>query len=225
MREENIERLRSYRDTPVSDLYYLVYEPLFRDLEECVAKYAKGKVLDIGCGNKPYESMFSGKISSYTGCDVVQSSENKVDVICEATSIPLGNENFDTIFSTQTIEHVADHQALVNEAFRLLKPGGYFILSGPMYWPLHEEPHDYFRFTKHGFRHILEKAGFSVEEIRSNGGKWLLLGQVILHTMPARLTRWKWMRRLHNRFFLRLNRKHPDESNTMNYVIVSKKPA
>lgn len=224
MRKDQLERLPSYVDIPKSDFYYLVYKPLFRDLEQTISKYASGKLLDIGCGNKPYELMFAGKITEYLGCDVVQSSLNKVDVICEATNIPLPSSNFETILSTQTIEHVADHQSLLNEAFRLLKPGGHLILSGPMYWHLHEEPFDFFRFTKHGFRYVLEKSGFVVLETRANGGKWATLGQVILHTLPKRLTNWKWMRNLHNRFFIKLDEKFFNEFNTMNYVIVAKKP-
>ncbi|HTB33100.1 MAG TPA: class I SAM-dependent methyltransferase, partial [Bacteroidia bacterium] len=165
MREENLDRFSDYNKVDISDHYYLVYKPLIRDLEYAVKKYAGEKVLDLGCGNKPYEGMFQGIAKEYIGCDVVQSSMNKVDVICEATKIPLPDASFDTVFSTQVIEHVDDHQALVKEAFRLLKPGGHFIVSGPMYWHLHEEPYDYFRFTKYGFKYILEKNGFSVAEI------------------------------------------------------------
>lgn len=223
MRAEQLDRFRSYRQISRADLYFLVYEPLIRDLEYAAGKYASKRLLDIGCGNKPYEAMFEGKITEYTGCDVVQSSLNKVDVLCEATAIPLPDESFDTVFSTQTIEHVADHQQLLNEAFRLLKPGGHLIVSGPMYWPLHEEPHDFFRFTKYGFQHILEKSGFTVVEILSNGGKWALLGQTILHTVPRRLIPFLWMFRLHNRFFSYLDRKYYSPVNTMNYVVIGKK--
>jgi SAM-dependent methyltransferase len=223
MREQNLDRFSDYKNTPKSDYYYLVYKPLIRELEAAVKKYAKGKVLDIGCGNKPYEAMFKGLITEYVGCDVVQSSGGKVDVICEATKITLPDASFDTVFSTQAIEHVADHQALVNEAYRLLKPGGHAIISGPMYWHLHEEPYDFFRFTKYGFQHVLEKAGFKMVEIKANGGKWATLGQVILHTLPRRLTKYGFLRSMHNRFFTYLDEKFYNDFNTMNYVVVGKK--
>lgn len=223
MREENLERFNDYRMVDISNHYYLHYKPLIRDLEYAVKKYAGEKVLDLGCGNKPYQGMFDGISKEYIGCDVVQSSMKKVDIICEATNIPLPDSSFDTVFSTQVIEHVEDHRALLNEAFRLLKPGGYIIVSGPMYWHLHEEPYDYFRFTKHGFRYILKKSGFSVLEILSNGGKWTLLGQVILHTMPARFVRLKFVRALNNRLFSYLDKKYFNDFNTINYVVVGKK--
>lgn len=223
MREENIERFNDYTQIPVSGYYYLVYKPLIRDLRTAVSKYAQGRLLDIGCGNKPYKEMFKGLISEYIGCDVVQSDQKKVDVICEATKIPLPDVSFDTIFSTQSIEHVADHQGMLNEAYRLLKPGGHIIISGPMYWHLHEEPHDYFRFTRYGFQYILEKSSFKVLEIMANGGKWAMLGQVILHTLPAKITRWGLFRVMHNRLFSFLDKKFYNDFNTLNYVAVGKK--
>jgi SAM-dependent methyltransferase len=225
MREENLDRYSSYKQVAWSHHYYLSLTPLTVALESAIKKYGKGRTLDIGCGNKPYEEIFGGIATEYIGCDVVQSDQNKVDVICLATEIPLPDESFDTVFSTQVIEHVEDHQALVKEAYRLLKPGGHFIVSGPMYWHLHEEPYDYFRFTKHGFRYILEKNGFSVTEILSNGGKWALLGQVIIHTMPARLVKMKSFRSLNNRIFSYLDKKFFNDFNTTNYVVVGKKAA
>jgi SAM-dependent methyltransferase len=222
-REEGLERFTDYSKVDRSDHYYLVYKPLIRDLNYSVKKYATGRVLDIGCGNKPYERMFNTITTEYIGCDIVQSSQNKVDIICTAFQIPLPDSSFDTVFSTQVIEHVDNHQQLVNEAYRLLKPGGHFIVSGPMYWPLHEEPYDYFRFTKYGFKYILEKAKFSEIEILSNGGKWALMGQVIILNAHPRIVKLKLFRYMINRIFSYLDKKYYNDFNTMNYVVVGKK--
>lgn len=223
MREEKLSRLSDYRGIKKSHPFYLIYYPLLRDLQRVIHQYAKGKVFDIGCGNKPYESMFDGRIDDYIGCDVAQSSEARVDVICEATSIPVENDSFDTIFSTQVIEHVGDHQTMLKEAFRICRPEGYLILSGPMYWPLHEEPHDYFRFTKYGFQLVIEQAGFKIIEIIPNGGKWALMGQVVLQTFPLILVNRALFRRFINSVFGYLDRRYLDEVNTMNYVIIAQK--
>ena len=223
MREQNLDRFSNYKKVDLADIYYLSYMPLFRDLSYSANKYAKGSLLDIGCGNKPYEEMFNENIDKYTGCDVVQSSLNKVDILCEATNIPLKNNSFNTVFSTQVIEHVADHQEMIREAHRLLKDEGVFILSGPLYWHLHEEPYDFFRFTKHGFRFILEKNGFEILEILSNGGKWATFGQMVIHTFPHSLVKRKWFRKLNNYIFHKLDNKYLNDFNTMNYVVVAKK--
>tara|TARA_R110002096_G_scaffold401880_1_gene598924 strand:+ start:14434 stop:15150 length:717 start_codon:yes stop_codon:yes gene_type:complete len=235
-RKENILRLENVKEITVSNRSYLVYLSFHRELNKVIQRYAKGRLLDIGCGNKPYEVWFKGLISEYIGCDIVQSSSNKVDVICQANNIPLESNSFHSILSTQVIEHVEDHQGMVNEAFRLLKSDGYFILSGPLYWHLHEEPYDFFRFTKHGFKYVLEKAGFEIVEIIENGGAWATLGQVINHTVSfsnpkaskvVRGIKYVFRKlklyRLVNKVFAYLDVKDFNTINTMNYVIVAKK--
>jgi SAM-dependent methyltransferase len=237
VRKENIQRLRSV-DIPTDDLHYIHYYFYHQDLFYCFNKYAVGELLDIGCGNKPYKALIEQKVNKYIGCDIIQSSENCVDIICDAANIPLPADQFDTIICTQTIEHVEQHQLLINEAFRLLKPGGKFILSGPMYWPLHEEPYDFFRFTKYGFGYILRKAGFEILEQKSNGGKWSLCGQVIIQTIYPQLNKrrtfkWKILRFIVNKifggikginkFFITMDVREKDEKNTMNYVFVATK--
>lgn len=235
MRVENASRLASFKGINKFNHDYLVYKNLIRDLEQAILKFASGRVIDIGCGNKPYEKIFEEKITEYVGCDIMQSDLQKVDVLCEANKIPLSDDSFDTVFSTQTIEHVADHQGLANEAYRLVKPGGYFIVSGPMYWPLHEEPYDFFRFTKHGFKYILEHAGFEIVEITPNGGTWATTGQSIIHSFSSSRSKNLFVhgsRFLFNRlriywvvnsFFAWMDKVDYNAVNTMNYVIVGKK--
>lgn len=236
MRAENASRFTDYKSISKSDFYYLVYVPLIRDLEKAIGKYARGKVIDIGCGNKPYEKLFERKITEYIGCDIMQSDLQKVDVLCKANSIPLADDSFDTVFSTQTIEHVEDHQGLVNEAYRLVKPGGFFIVSGPMYWHLHEEPYDFFRFTKYGFKYLFEKSGFEIVELNSNGGMWATTGQSMIHSFShsksknffIHASRFLFHRlqlyRLINSFFSWLDKVDYNPVNTMNYVVIGKKP-
>ena len=162
---------------------YLHYAPFWKSLKQAIAEYGRGEVLDIGCGNKPYAVLFADRASRYVGVDIEQSHLQKVDIICPATDIPLPDHSFDTVLCTQTIEHVFDHRQLLCEAYRLLRPGGHLILSGPFYWPLHEEPYDFFRFTRHGFEKLLLTTGFSVLSIQENGGSWALAGQALIHSL------------------------------------------
>ncbi|HJP62725.1 MAG TPA: class I SAM-dependent methyltransferase [Mucilaginibacter sp.] len=235
-REQGLNRLTGI-GIPESNPFYLHYKPFHEDLLAALKEYSTGKLLDIGCGNKPYYQIVSPLIDEYIGCDIIQSSDQRVDILCPANYIPLPDETFDTVISTQTIEHVEDHQGLLNEAFRLLKPQGHLILSGPMYWPLHEEPYDFFRFTKYGLSYLLSKSGFKVIDIKSNGGKWTVAGQAFLHAYVTDVRRFKSVRgRIFrrvfkmfggvgavNRLFLRLDEKYPDPTNTMNYVVIARK--
>ncbi len=234
-REQNIKRLIVPK-TGLNDPYYLAYKFLFKDLENAITRYAKGNVLDIGCGNKPYKCFFEGRIDSYTGCDISQSSENSVDVICLATDIPLPDNSMDTVFSTQVIEHVADHRKLLSEAQRILKPDGYIIVSGPMAWEHHEVPYDFFRFTRHGFEWLLETHGFTPVEIVANGGKWALVGQLMLNSIRSSFAKKSVFRKILfllyfvfrvkwiiNLLFAFLDKVDKDYSSTLNFVVVAKK--
>lgn len=223
--------------TSLNKFDYLVHYYLFRDLKMAIDKYATGELLDIGCGNKPYLKWQLEKGCKVTGCDIEQSSEQRVDVICKATSIPLHDGIFDTIFSSQVLEHVADHGKMLDECYRLLKPGGHVILSAPMYWEHHEEPYDFFRFTRYGFKHLLESKGFKVLLIKSNGGKWALEGQVRLANLNssfkkrkgvlARLARFVYfalqIKAINNLFYRWLDKIDYDESTTLNFVVVASK--
>lgn len=235
-REKNLGRLENVEKINISNINYLHYLSFHKELDTAIQKYAKGKLLDIGCGNKPYEGWFEGKISEYIGCDIVQSSSNKVDILCEANKIPFESNSYNTLISTQAIEHIEDYQGMIDEAYRLLKTDGCFILSGPFYWHLHEEPYDFFRFSKHGFRYVLEKSGFEIIEINENGGAWATLGLMINHTFSFNNSnankvtkRLKYVFRklkLHitvNKIFSYLDRKDYNTINTINYVVVARK--
>ena len=80
IRKENLTRLQNIEEINITNMDYLVYLPYHRELSGAIQKFAKGKLVDIGCGNKPYEVWLKDKISEYIGCDIVQSSSNKVDV-------------------------------------------------------------------------------------------------------------------------------------------------
>jgi 2-polyprenyl-3-methyl-5-hydroxy-6-metoxy-1,4-benzoquinol methylase len=191
MREEGLHRLK---ELPVGKnrLDFIVMHYLINDLRHAISRYSQGELLDVGCGNKPYEVLFKDKISSYLGCDVVQSDLNKVDVICEATSLTFDNYRFDTVFSTQVIEHVGDPFRMLEEINRVLKKDGILILSAPFCWELHEEPFDFFRYSKYGLKSMIEKNGFEILELKANGGKWAAIIQMNLNILYSSFKRKGW---------------------------------
>jgi SAM-dependent methyltransferase len=154
---------------------YLHYRYLWPNIEwaansSCRAvRTSSPVVLDIGCGHQPYRDLFPA--TRYIGMDwtVTDTSPN---LVASSLCLPIKDRSIDIVLATQVIEHVTNPGLMVQECKRVLRPGGYLILSGPFYWPLHEEPHDYFRFTKYGFAQLLYQAGFSNWQIREDGGDW-----------------------------------------------------
>ena len=209
---------------------------LMRDIKYAIDKYAKKDFLDLGCGNKPYKDWYQLLTNSSTGCDAVQSCENVVDTICLASSLPYANESFDTVFSTQVLEHVFEQQQMINEAYRVLKSNGTVILTVPFTWELHEEPYDFFRVTKHGLKEMFEKAGFEIEYIKANGGKWAAMFQMMINMIYSTFKFKTFKSKLLKIFFLELkltwlinqlaiwiDKKYFDDSWTLNYIVVATK--
>jgi SAM-dependent methyltransferase len=222
---------------------YICYRYYFKDLKDVFDTYIKENdtVFDIGCGNKPFELYIRALTknydkSAYRGCDIVQSSEQKADIICDVTNIAEKSSAYDVVICTQVIEHVFEHSRVFEEAYRLLKPEGIFIVSSNLVWEIHEAPYDYYRFTRYGFIKLLENAGFQVREERSNGGKFAVLGQLMLHTAGGGgKTRKNGLKRIFyaimrrclalfcNVLFPLLDDKFKDDRYTLNYVFIGKK--
>lgn len=234
MRQE-LPRLNSIRlKSKAPDYIHLYF--LLQDIQYAIENYASGSLLDLGCGNKPYEEWYNKKTTQQTGCDVVQSSDRKVDTICLANQLTFENETFNTVFSTQVLEHVYDHHGMIKECYRVLKPGGYCIVTVPFTWELHEEPYDFFRITKHGLKELFEESGFKIEYIKANGGKWAALFQMMMNTVYSTF-KYKTFRSkilkilflelrltwLINKLAIYLDKKFFDDSWTINYIIVAKK--
>ncbi len=107
----------------------------------------------------------------------------------EALEMPFAAASFDTTLSTQVLEHVPSPGIFLKEAHRVLKPGGHLLLTPPQTNPLHEEPHDYFRYTCYGLRSLMEQAGLYVVEVRPLGGAIATIGQMIVWHL-------NWLRRI-----------------------------
>jgi SAM-dependent methyltransferase len=125
-------RLRPWRQD------YLVYRYLWPDIERAVARarrevgVERPLVLDVGCGNRPYADLFEG--CRYLGVD--RSTEDAItDAVTDATRLGFKDACFDIVFCTQVVEHVPAPASVVGETFRVLKPGGFLVLTGPFWWP------------------------------------------------------------------------------------------
>jgi SAM-dependent methyltransferase len=184
-------------------------------------EFVRGKLLDIGCGRKPYQRTYFAGASSYVGLD---SQSAEADIIASALHLPLEDESFDTVVSTELLEHVPDPQRALREMFRVLKPTGHLILSAPMYWPRHEVPHDYFRYSYDGLLHLLNSSGFTLVRMFNRGNAYVFLGQVVQHTLPV-FIRGGVLIAFLNSLFLWLDRIHHYDAVTLGWTVVAQRDA
>ena len=133
------------------------------------AHYLRGVVLDAGSGESERYKKFL-KFDKYIKLDI--NPDGKPDILGSVENIPLKNNSVDSTISTQVLEHVKNPQKAVEEFYRVLKSGGYCLVTVPQINELHEEPHDYFRFTKFGVEEIFSHAGFKIIVIDQRGGFW-----------------------------------------------------
>ena len=145
------------------------------------SKFVKGKLLDVGCGEKPFLHIFKDKVKGHFGIDMPSTLHlnRGIDAFCSGSEIGFKNNSFDTILTTSVIEHVKEPQKMFDEIYRVLKKHSYLILTTPCEYGLHEQPHDYFRYTKYSLRMLAEKSGFKIVYIKPVGGILTIITQLI----------------------------------------------
>jgi ubiquinone/menaquinone biosynthesis C-methylase UbiE len=156
-----------------------------KQLLDYAESYLSGNLIDIGCGTKPYKEMLSPFIERHIGVDHEATFHNKsnVDLFGTAYDIPADDETFDTAICTAVLEHLEEPEQALRECHRLLKPGGTAIYSVPFIWHLHEEPRDFYRYTKYGLKYLFEKTGFEVLQITPLSGFWITFGQLFVYNI------------------------------------------
>ncbi len=215
------------------------YSPAVFGLETALVRqllqHSSGALLDIGCGDMPYRSYVESKVSEYDGLDIEPRSAS-VKYLTSATNMgSVPSAAYDTVLSTEVLEHVERPRRVAIEIARVLRPGGTAIVSVPFLGRLHEEPRDFFRYTRHGLAEMFTSAGLEVQTIEETGSvasflghqvstalvgltwhvpllKWIAFGvNLVFVVIPARFL---------DRLSARLRRKMP-----LGYVMVARKGA
>lgn len=122
-----------------------------------------GRLLDVGCGSKPYRSLFA--VDAYIGLDIDSAMSRQrgvADLFYAGHVFPFADETFDSVLCNQVLEHVFNPDEFLGEIVRILKPGGKLLLTVPFVWDEHEQPYDYARYSSFGLRALLEKQKFRV---------------------------------------------------------------
>lgn len=147
---------------------YLGMAPLLQALirfAQTIKMEGVKKILDLGCGVKPYESLFPS-VEKYVGFDV--ESHPRVDVVGFNWDLPFQENEFDALISTQVLEHTAKITETVQEIRRVVKNGGLIYVSVPLTFPEHGIPYDFYRFTRYGLMEVFKD--FEIIEIVPHNG-------------------------------------------------------
>jgi SAM-dependent methyltransferase len=145
----------------------------------------QGKVLDFGCGSRPYQWIFSHS-TDYVGIEYDSSIQEGDHFLrdgiwyYDGLTLPFPDCTFDSVVSFQVIEHVSNIQLSLHELYRVARPGAFILLTCPLIWPEHETPFDYRRFTRWGLTSLLSAAGFSVNTVIPLGTIYDVVSVLIL---------------------------------------------
>jgi len=153
----------------------------------------RGHLYDLGCGEIPYRDWFLRYADSYTGVDWSSTlHELKADVVADLNELlPIESQVANTVVSLSVMEHLREPQTMLNEACRILKPGGVMVMQVPFMWWVHEAPYDFYRFTRYGLQYMFQKAGFTDVKIFAQTGFWVMW-TLKFNYQSTRLIRGPW---------------------------------
>ncbi|MFB3077411.1 MAG: class I SAM-dependent methyltransferase [Lysobacterales bacterium] len=204
-----------------------------RELKRYASSYLTGRLIDIGCGTKVYRNLLAPYVDEHVGLDHEETFHDKsnIDIFGSAYKIPVADESFDSAVCTAVLEHLEEPEQALRECHRILKPGGVAIYSVPFIWHLHEEPRDFYRYSKYGLEYLFGKVGFEILDIQALSGFWVTFGQLFVYNL-YRLNRGplRWFRiidaigLLIQGFAYILDHIDKSERWTWMYMVVAKKP-
>ncbi|HEY2777588.1 MAG TPA: class I SAM-dependent methyltransferase [Gaiellaceae bacterium] len=178
---------RSQREPRRSQPGWSVRQPLVDWLREEGTRAEGKRILDVGCGDKPYYPFFN-TAADYTGLDVQQNPN--ADLHGAAEAIPAPDDAFDLVICTQVLEHADDPALAVREMHRVTAPGGRILLSTHGTQVYHPNPGDYWRWTHTGLERLFRANGdWERVDVQPNAGTTSALAMLVarsLHLLAKR---------------------------------------
>jgi SAM-dependent methyltransferase len=172
----------AYLNPPRSMPTYAVRAPLVRWLTDEAARahdeLGRYRLLDVGCGIKPYESLFAPFADSYIGVDPVENPQAELQGSVEA--LPVEDGSFDVVLCNQVLEHCLDPALAVRELCRVTAAGGRLLASTHGVMPYHPSPTDYWRWTHAGLAKLLTENGtWASVRVTPGSGTTACLGMLV----------------------------------------------
>jgi SAM-dependent methyltransferase len=140
--------------------------------------YARGRLLDLGCGKAPLYGAYSSMVLE--GMCVDWAPGDYIDRHCDLSQpLPFEDGRFDTIVLSDVLEHIAEPAQLWREMTRALAPGGHVIMNVPFYYSIHAHPHDYYRYTNFALERFAQLNGLELRVLEAFGGINEVLGDLL----------------------------------------------
>jgi SAM-dependent methyltransferase len=167
--------------SPQRWLFSAVAHSQYRVTLPPIVKYAAGELIGVGCGDMPFRPYIAGQINHYDGLDIApRSPQLALSYLADIQNMAIVPSNaYDTALCLEVLEHIPDPFRAMGEIHRILKPGGRVIISVPHLSRLHEEPHDYYRYTAYGLKTLAQVAHLEVLSVLPRGGLFSFLGHQI----------------------------------------------
>jgi SAM-dependent methyltransferase len=177
MLKRNRERLESeLAGKNLRRFYSPVLYSLDAALRPAIREHAVGRVLDAWCGQRPYRGLLESFSDRYESLDVTRRFPDQTYVSDIQAMPTVTSSRYDTVICSEVLEHLPRPLDALREICRVLRPGGKAIITVPYLGRLHEEPHDFFRYTIHGLRYLIEEAGLSIVRIDVIGSTFSFIG-------------------------------------------------
>ena len=161
---------------------YFIRKGLYNNISEIASNF-KGKLLDFGCGAKPYQELFVN-VDEYVGVDFNSECHSHKDEVIDfyynGEVLPFENNTFDSIFTSEVFEHVFNLKNILNELNRVLKIDGRVLITCPFVWEEHEIPNDYARYTQFALKNLISNAGFEIIEFKKSGNTLQAIHQLFI---------------------------------------------
>jgi SAM-dependent methyltransferase len=144
--------------------FYFARKELAQNIAS-MARHMGHKILDVGCGQKPYASLFDS--SAYVGLEFdtpANRAKGVADVYYDGGGFPFPAQEFDAVICSQVLEHVFNPGEFLTEVHRVLRDGGKLLLTVPFVWDEHEQPYDFARYSSFGIKYLLEQHGLDIIE-------------------------------------------------------------
>lgn len=145
-----------------------------RFIQEAIPN-GQGLALDLGGGRGMLRPLLEKRGYSYINLDIQRYENGEPTLVGDAHALPLANSCIDLVISKDSLEHFLQTPVVVTQVFRVLKPGGRFIIWVPFMHPFHGD--DYWRFTPLALHELLKD--FTIERFESPLGAFSVVGLVV----------------------------------------------